>query len=170
MRKHILEAKIYEEKNDPKDAIYAYIAGLKNNENFSDDELLDAIVLFFMAQEYAFIREYALDNEIQDLAWNYYDVALNKISKSNKEVIFWKHYIPFILLNEKMLNNTEIQRLLENDDTAVIYILANHENNISIKDKVNKLHEKHKLGKTERSRYINSIINSFPFLSSRDCE
>lgn len=153
MRKYILKAKIFEEEHNPKDAIYAYVDGLKNNENFTDDELLDAVVLFFIAQEYAFIDEYGLNSETQSLAWKYHKIALDKVSKFNTEAYFWRFYIPFILLNEKILNDKEIEQLMADDETAVVYLGKN-----KTKEQIMKLYTKHNLVKTERSRYIMSTI------------
>ena len=158
MKLYIEKARFYEEIKKPKDAIDAYIKAFNYKEKMTQDDLLNASVLFFLAQDYGFITTYNIDNKMQLLAWESYTKFLEK-AKNSIEANFWKLYIPFVVMGETPFDDNA-KKLLELDLTPIIYFIS-YDQSEKLLNQAKSLIQKHTPAKSERSRYIHSIIDKF---------
>lgn len=150
------KAKQFDKNQDLKNAIFYYIKAIESNEVFTDEDWLNAGVLFWLTEDYGIRKNYQIDQKIESKAWCHMLNCFNNVN--NNESIFWKLYIEHISMGKPSFEK-EAKLLLKQNLTPAFYVLYNDQTDEVLK-KAKDLYLFCKNKQSERERYIISILDN----------
>jgi hypothetical protein len=146
----------------PVEAAKAYEEAIRAN-CASLETYLNLAALYFVCQVGGYAAHHRLTEEFLNRAWNRFGQVLNEAEAKfgrDSEIAFWRRYVRFVVLGEDFSVQTA-ERIAKSGRSLIPYLhLVMWPGSTNYQGEAALLLESVRAGKTEKDRYIRSVLES----------